>query len=598
MPKTSYLTTSNQGINNNSNSSSTRGNSNGQPIFLIVLAVSIFGNLMLLVRNVMEKPLSQELLAQYDLPSTLVDVASELKNQQLQFSEALEEFLPWNTNTKTNTNSTSTSTSTTATVTGGGMMEPEWLQSHIHWHLTHLSKTRANWKSKATRWAIDAEEVAHSMLGGTAGSSSNSQDQAAIKAGFKHHLIRETDSSNDNSKSNIINLWNPSVTSKPLPKWLQNYFAWHQQQVAALTAETLPATNFLIMYAPFGSKSGGMTDRVRPFPVMLRIAAENNRVLLIRWERPYPLEEYLLPPLVGGCNWSVPSLLVPNNNDDRQNQRMSLPVPLTDMERIYKAAHATDQHVVTTNYQSWNYGELFYKDLLKKDAAKLTAAAPGGVVVVNNINNSNNTIVEEEPDLITLYRDIWKVMFRPSPPVEKKIYRNLNALQLVPGEFATVHIRALYAVKERSAHDILGIVTNALNCVSTLRPGGPFFVASDSLLAIQMAMAYAEHHRVTLVTATHEREPLHIEFYNASDATLTAADFYDGFVDMYIMAATRCVAHGKGGFARWGQLLGYSASCTEAHNGFKSATCKWWNATTEETDLSKRRGYGLEETSS
>jgi len=47
-----------------------------------------------------------------------------------------------------------------------------------------------------------------------------------------------------------------------------------------------------------------------------------------------------------------------------------------------------------------------------------------------------------------------------------------------------------------------------------------------------MAMAYAEYRNVTLVSATHEREPLHIEFYNSSDPTLKPSDFYDGFVDV------------------------------------------------------------------
>ena len=114
-------------------------------------------------------------------------------------------------------------------------------------------------------------------------------------------------------------------------------------------------------------------------------------------------------------------------------------------------------------------------------------------------------------------------------------------------------------------------------------------MAADTLIAIQMAMAYAEHHNVSLVSATHDREPLHIEFFNKSDPDLKPEHFYDGFVDMYIMAATRCVAHGKGGFARWGQILGYNSSCTHAHNGFKSSACEWLDGTKEE--IAKRRGY-------
>jgi len=97
-----------------------------------------------------------------------------------------------------------------------------------------------------------------------------------------------------------------------------------------------------------------------------------------------------------------------------------------------------------------------YNELLKKDAEKQT---------------------EPEPDLWSFFRDVWKIMFRPSPPVEERIRQNLKALQLVPGEFATVHVRALYGIKERDAPGTLKMVTNAMNCVSNLRPGGPYFIA-------------------------------------------------------------------------------------------------------------------------
>ena len=118
-------------------------------------------------------------------------------------------------------------------------------------------------------------------------------------AAIEHHLILHShpQNSHDTPKQQHVHLWDPSVTSIPLPQWLQDYFLWHHQQVTTLTQATLPTCKFLIMYAPRGGKSGGMTDRVRPFAVMLRIASETQRVLLIRWERPFPLEEFLLPPL-------------------------------------------------------------------------------------------------------------------------------------------------------------------------------------------------------------------------------------------------------------------------------------------------------------
>ena len=172
---------------------------------------------------------------------------------------------------------------------------PGWLKSHLQWHLAHLAKTHANLKSKATRWAIDAEEVEHTghrkdttntasslsisskwkaFLGfertnptAAFGSDTNPNEQfgdvsdAAVASNdIDHHLILPSSSNHQK-----INLWDASVTSTPLPKWMQEYFNWHQQQLALLTKENLQSGNqkFLIMYAHINGKSGGMTDRIR-----------------------------------------------------------------------------------------------------------------------------------------------------------------------------------------------------------------------------------------------------------------------------------------------------------------------------------------------
>lgn len=93
-------------------------------------------------------------------------------------------------------------------------------------------------------------------------------------------------------------------------------------------------------------------------------------------------------------------------------------------------------------------------------------------------------------------------------------------------------MRVLYKVKDRPVDEIKEIVHNAMNCVSNLRPGGPYFVASDSLVAIQQAIEYGRSKNVTTVAASYEHQPLHVDFHNESDTSVTPADFYDGFVDM------------------------------------------------------------------
>lgn len=139
------------------------------------------------------------------------------------------------------------------------------------------------------------------------------------------------------------------------------------------------------------------------------MAAESKRIFLIRWERPFPLEEFLQPP-PGGCNWTVPSVLL------EYPTLYPFPFQGGTKEELYAMAKYSPQRVVTTNYQSSDYGELFYKELCQKGTAQEA---------------------EPEPDLYGFYRDLWKVMFQPSPPVADELQKNLRALQLIPGEFAS-----------------------------------------------------------------------------------------------------------------------------------------------------------------
>jgi hypothetical protein len=346
------------------------------------------------------------------------------------------------------------------------------------------------------------------------------------------------------------NLWDNSTI---LPAWLKEYFTWHEQQRSFLTADNWQNFRFLIPRACKGYKSGGMTDRIRPLPALLRLAAQTRRILFIHWQRPFSLEEFLLPPL-GGLDWRVPFYMV---------SHVVRTDPVHKLEGIRKAA-SSSQKLVTIKYQSWNYGELWYKE----------------------------ETAQGEPSVYQAFQDIWRVVFTPSMPVAQRIQGSFHLMALVPGEFATAHIRALYAVNYRPEETIQAMAQNAMNCVSNLRPGGPFFVASDSSLAIAFSLSYGRMMNVTVVSAKHPKQRLHVDYRNESDTTVTPPDYYDGFVDLYLMAATRCAAVGLGGFARWGHLLGYNDSCVIHHSGRKSQVCEWMAASPGNTSTP---GYPSEE---
>jgi hypothetical protein len=117
------------------------------------------------------------------------------------------------------------------------------------------------------------------------------------------------DDTSTSSISRIDNLLgrNSSSNTTLLPAWLQEYFGWHHQKRAQLTAENWKEHKYLIMSCLKGHKCGGVTDRLRPLPALLRAAYNTRRLLLIYWEQPFALEELLVPS--GRFDWCVPDYM-------------------------------------------------------------------------------------------------------------------------------------------------------------------------------------------------------------------------------------------------------------------------------------------------
>lgn len=104
-----------------------------------------------------------------------------------------------------------------------------------------------------------------------------------------------------------VNLWERSTT---LPVWMKRYFKWHKKQRHHnLNPENWRSLRLLVMEClRHQPKCGGTSDRLKPLPSLIRMAASSKRLLLIHWTRPSRLEEFLLPPK-GGVDWRVPDWL-------------------------------------------------------------------------------------------------------------------------------------------------------------------------------------------------------------------------------------------------------------------------------------------------
>jgi hypothetical protein len=145
----------------------------------------------------------------------------------------------------------------------------------------------------------------------------------------------------------------------------------------------------------------------------------------------------------------------------------------------------------------------------------------------------------------------------------------------------------------------------------------PIFFASDSSLAVQIALEYGKEKNAMIVSRPRDaattsensnQNPLHLEKSSAKHsaaATTTirrrarrrkdaveevssssslqqqepptpknpAAAYYDTFVDLYLLAGSRCMTYNIGGFGHWASLLSFNSSCSYRYT--QLSNCEW-----------------------
>jgi hypothetical protein len=140
----------------------------------------------------------------------------------------------------------------------------------------------------------------------------------------------------------------------------------------------------------------------------------------------------------------------------------------------------------------------------------------------------------------------------------------MQNLGLVPGEYAASHVRALYGVHNRSLTEIVEWTENAIRCATQLRPEGPFFFASDSSHAQHTALDYGKQHRLVVVSRVDKGAPKHLDV-NYNNASLVPSDYYDTFVDLYLLGNARAVAYNVGGYGKLGLIMGFDSQAGIQH---------------------------------
>jgi hypothetical protein len=340
-----------------------------------------------------------------------------------------------------------------------------------------------------------------------------------------------------------------SITA--LPKWLQDYMEWHQEQRRLLAEDNWNDSvnnshsfKFLISRCLHSDIScSGTSDRLQSLPAKIRLAAKLNRILLILWERPAKLEEFLVPPC-GGLDWRVPDWLKVHLQPLLQNESFNL--QSTEDDYLQHLAMSKDRVIHT----SWNMGR--------------TLGATW----------YNEKLESTEPTFEQVYHQLWAAVFQPSPPVQQIIDETLDQLNLVPNNYHALHIRSLYLSNETGNP---GLVENATNCALYSYNDSnstALYIATDSNTATRHALQYAHSKTRSLVVARPStKEPLHLD--RGRDGFLAGtprepdlldpAAYYETFVDLYILSQARCITFGRGLFGRWANLISADPSCNVSY---------------------------------
>eukprot|EP00977_Amphora_coffeiformis_P016692 scaffold5237_cov179-Amphora_coffeaeformis.AAC.5 len=333
----------------------------------------------------------------------------------------------------------------------------------------------------------------------------------------------------------LENLWEASTV---LPQWMKDYFVWHREQKNSINSKNWLNFRYLVVECSrFATKCGGTSDRLRPIPYYIRVAAQTTRILLIHWEKPRALETFLLPPY-GGMDWRTPEWLVQH----LQHKVIKVVKNLAD-------AAARNDVLVQGRIQADDHGSHYY-------------------------DNSTAVVDGEGPLAFRRhYHDCWYVLFTPVPIIATMIENQLLKSGLKPGLYGVAHVRALYRVETewRDPVRIADWTRKAIDCLSELRPG-PYFVASDSHDARKAALEYSRERNVHIVTRSEASVPVHMDI---ADASQDVTSLYDVFVDLYLMSFGRCLVYNMGGFGKWAQLLsGHDFTCNIRWNT-PEKSCTW-----------------------
>ena len=374
----------------------------------------------------------------------------------------------------------------------------------------------------------------------------------------------------------------PGKHTAALPKWIRDYFAWHRSMMVRYPGRKLfddPSAPNVLIRVCLGL-CGGLHDRLGQLAWDLYLANQTKRVLLMKWDRPKALENFLVP---NELNWTLP------------------------IEDGFRDMHEVRAHKeLFEDFLDDHPEKEFWDKSLDFSLKRATTGEFRDIKVLRHRLLGHLDEEQLEARLTALgetdmmhwtpsYGHLFHAMFKPSLGVQRELRAVSQELKLQPGRYSAVHCRVrhpkatpanVYIKGKSNAHpaDKTGlpwygenkdfaveIATKAINCARTLFPNKKeplyFFADSNDLvrymahelqdpLFLQGNMTVLRQNKVDR-RAMRAVKPVHIVAREMSEENAhidrqkgrPPEAYFATFVDLYLAINSRCVTYGIGYYA-------------------------------------------------
>jgi hypothetical protein len=293
--------------------------------------------------------------------------------------------------------------------------------------------------------------------------------------------------------------FHPRVDSEELfdleniPAFMKDYFEWHGQQLQQMKEDAekwenngndseendvyLSNYRFLVLRCAAGKNNGrknvvedrcgGLSDRLKPFPLFLWYAATTNRILYIRWgrKRPAAIETFMVPG--SSWNWTFPDMVLRkiekleennvsgNNNHNENFTRLYFDGSTNQHKQMLNKIG--DQKVWMIEGNDFTGGSSRYENYV--NTAIKTASASTSVHPLSHGDMFSASKLRPGDALYeNFYHDLFHASFRPSSGVDKLLgayfhvpkdefsstSRSWLPVPLQRNQYAVAHYRAKY----------------------------------------------------------------------------------------------------------------------------------------------------------